>query len=67
MEKKIKFSFTVYRLSSNECVFNILKFESEAQFTYWLAFVSILGELVQRKLYRWSIDRNWASETLLNQ
>ena len=38
MEKKIKFSFTVYRLSSNECVFNILKFESEAQFTYWLPF-----------------------------
>ena len=58
-------SLPLYHLSSDGCL-TILKLEIEAQFNYWLSFTHIMGELVQRKLFRWSINRNWANETLLN-
>ena len=60
-------SFPLYYLSCYNCVFKILKLEVEVKFNFCLPFISILEELVKRKLFRWSINRNWANETLLNQ
>ena len=55
--------FPLYNLSSDGCAFTTLKLEIEAQFNSLdFFFISILGELVQRKLNQWKLDMQMHAE-----